>query len=108
MTTNIWHRSSPLVDVLLRTLREEAFTLSIIVSLTDIAAGLSPNKKYPQSNTMKLKAVTDDFAAYIGMDWADRKHDISLYDRQTQSWSQETIQSSPEAIADWVNQLRKR
>jgi hypothetical protein len=57
---------------------------------------------------MKLNAVTDDFAAYIGIDWVDRKHDISLYDRQTQSWSHETIQSSPDAIADWVNQLRKR
>jgi hypothetical protein len=55
---------------------------------------------------MKLKAVTDDFTAYIGMDWADRKHDISLYDRQTQSGSQGTIQSSPETIADWVNHWR--
>jgi transposase len=57
---------------------------------------------------MKLNAVTDDFAAYIGIDWADRKHDISLYDSQTKSWSYETIQSSPEAIVDWVNQLRQR
>jgi transposase len=57
---------------------------------------------------MKLNAVPDDFAAYIGIDWADRKHDISLYDPQTQSWSHTIIQSTPEAIADWVNQLRQR
>jgi hypothetical protein len=24
--------------------------------------------------------TTDSFVAYIGIDWADRKHDIALYD----------------------------
>jgi transposase len=57
---------------------------------------------------MKLTPSTTDYPVYIGIDWADRKHDIGLYVTQTQTWEQYTIQSSPEAIADWVNQLRKR
>lgn len=56
---------------------------------------------------MKLSQIIPPFAAYIGIDWADRKHDISLYDCQHQCWSHTTIESSPQAIADWVNQLRK-
>jgi transposase len=57
---------------------------------------------------MKLTPSTIDYPVYIGIDWADRKHDIGLYQTQTQTWEHYTIQSSPEAIADWVNQLRKR
>lgn len=57
---------------------------------------------------MKLSQITTPFAAYIGIDWADHKHDISLYDCQHQSWNHTTIQSTPQAIADWVNQLRQQ
>jgi transposase len=57
---------------------------------------------------MKLHQITTPSAAYIGIDWADRKHDISLYDCQHQTWSHTTIQSTPQAIADWVSQLRKQ
>jgi transposase len=65
-------------------------------------------KKYLHFNTMKLSLSTTAYDAYIGIDWADRKHDINLYDCQSDSWQHYTIQASPEAIADWVNQLRQR
>jgi transposase len=57
---------------------------------------------------MKLCQTTTYFAAYIGIDWADRKHDLCLLDSQSQTWEQTTIEASPQAIADWVNQLRQR
>jgi predicted NBD/HSP70 family sugar kinase len=57
---------------------------------------------------MKLHQLTTPFAAYIGIDWADRKHDIALYDPKTQTWSHSVIQATPSAIADWVNQLRQQ
>lgn len=57
---------------------------------------------------MKLHQTTTDFAAYIGIDWADRKHDLCLLDNQNQTWEHSTIESTPQAIADWVNQLRQR
>jgi Transposase len=48
------------------------------------------------------------YAAYIGIDWADRKHDICLYDPMTQQFEYSVIGSQPEAIAEWAEGLRKR
>ena len=56
---------------------------------------------------MKLNQSPTPYAAYIGIDWADRKHDIALYDCQNETWEHGTIQSKPQSIADWVNRLRK-
>jgi transposase len=57
---------------------------------------------------MKLNQLSLPFPAYIGIDWADRKHDLCIYDGQTQTWTHRTIASTPQAIADWVSQLRKQ
>jgi transposase len=50
----------------------------------------------------------DSYVAYIGIDWADRKHDIALYDCASASWQESVIQSRPQDILDWVNLLRAR
>jgi transposase len=50
----------------------------------------------------------DSYAAYIGIDWADRKHDICLYDPITQKFEYSVIGSQPEAIAEWTEALQKR
>lgn len=57
---------------------------------------------------MKLHQITTPFAVYIGIDWADRKHDICLYDPAAKTWTHTTIAATPQAIADWANQLRKQ
>ncbi len=44
----------------------------------------------------------------MGIDWADQKHDICLYDPSTQEFEFSVISSQPEAIAAWVDGLRKR
>lgn len=49
-----------------------------------------------------------DYVAYIGIDWADRKHDIALYDCATETWEESMISTRPQDILDWVNQLRQR
>jgi transposase len=49
-----------------------------------------------------------DCVAYIGIDWADRKHDIALYDCATNTWEESAISTRPQDILDWVNQLRQR
>jgi transposase len=51
---------------------------------------------------------TSSYAAYIGIDWADRKHDICLYDPNTQKFEYSVIGSQPEAIAEWAEALQKR
>lgn len=50
----------------------------------------------------------EPYAAYIGIDWSDRKHDIYLYDCTTGEGEECVISSQPEAIAAWVEGLRKR
>ncbi len=50
----------------------------------------------------------NNYAALIGIDWADQKHDICLYDCQNQSYESSTIEHQPEAIDAWATQLRKR
>jgi hypothetical protein len=47
------------------------------------------------------------YIAYIGIDWADQKHDICLYDPATGEFEFSVIGSQPEAIASWVKGLRK-
>jgi len=48
------------------------------------------------------------FAALIGIDWADRKHDICEYSYTSKRYSFSIISSKPEAIHDWANDLKKR
>ena len=50
----------------------------------------------------------DNYVAYIGIDWADRKHDIALYDCASGIWQESVIQTRPQDLLDWVNQLRAR
>jgi hypothetical protein len=49
---------------------------------------------------------TQNYVAYIGIDWADRKHDVALYDCASDSWQESIIKTRPQDILDWVNQLR--
>ena len=52
--------------------------------------------------------VPDDFAALIGIDWADRKHDICEISTGSNPIRYTTISSRPEAIAQWANNLKCR
>jgi transposase len=52
--------------------------------------------------------TTDNYVAYIGIDWADRKHDIALYDCASATWQESLIKTRPQDLLDWVNQLRQR
>ncbi|NJK52689.1 MAG: IS110 family transposase [Leptolyngbyaceae cyanobacterium SU_3_3] len=49
---------------------------------------------------------TQNYVAYIGIDWADRKHDIAFYDCASNTWQEYIIKTRPQDILDWVNQLR--
>jgi Transposase len=54
------------------------------------------------------QSPTNDYVTFIGIDWADRKHDIALYDCTTQTWQDCVIASNPKSIAEWVTQLRQQ
>jgi transposase len=48
------------------------------------------------------------YTALIGIDWADQKHDYYLGVVDTDTVECGTMESRPEAVAAWINQLRKR
>jgi transposase len=50
----------------------------------------------------------NQYAAYIGMDWADRKHDIHLYDPATGQTQDYCIGAQPQDIKTWVTSLQQR
>lgn len=48
------------------------------------------------------------FAAFVGIDWADRKHDFCLQAGDGKKREVGTIEHSPQAIAQWARSLHKR
>ena len=49
-----------------------------------------------------------DFAAIIGVDWADKKHDICLFVSADEALEYSVLPHTPEAIDAWVSELRQR
>ena len=49
-----------------------------------------------------------DFAAVIGLDWADTKHDICLQATGCSSRERAVLEHSPERIDEWARELRQR
>lgn len=48
------------------------------------------------------------FAALIGIDWSDKKHDICLVDAATGAQELSIIKHTPEALNEWALDLRTR
>ncbi|MDT4954717.1 MAG: hypothetical protein QOJ02_2855 [Acidobacteriota bacterium] len=49
-----------------------------------------------------------DYAALIGIDWSDSKHDICLVDPQTLQREASVLRHSPKAIEEWAHALHAR
>ena len=50
----------------------------------------------------------NDFAAFIGIDWSDQKHDLCLLDRNTGQKEFSLLLHTPEAIDEWARSLSLR
>jgi len=48
------------------------------------------------------------FAAFIGVDWADKKHDVCLWVPGGEERERLVLEHSPRAIQAWAGQLRER
>ena len=56
-----------------------------------------------------MKVYTpNDFAALIGIDWADQKHDICVQPAGDQARTLSVISSQPEAVHAWARELKQR
>ncbi len=52
--------------------------------------------------------IVSDFSALIGVDWADKKHDVCELIPDTQKITFSVISCKPEALNDWALSLKKR
>ncbi len=50
----------------------------------------------------------EQFAAFIGIDWADSKHDLCLQKSGSHHHESSSLTHTPEAIEAWANALRRR
>jgi transposase len=55
-----------------------------------------------------MKQLTTHFAAQIGLDWSDQKHDCCLIPSNSDAYEYGTIHHSPESIEAWALALQKR
>jgi Transposase len=55
-----------------------------------------------------MSKAADDFAAFIGLDWADRKHDVCLYAPGLERLERAVLEHRPAAIEAWARALEKR
>ena len=59
------------------------------------------------NDTKPMNAITD-FAATIGLDWADKKHDLWIQPADGSKPEPLQLPQTPEALHEWVAQLRQR
>lgn len=50
----------------------------------------------------------DHFAAIVGIDWADKKHDLCLREQGSDHLEFSVMPHHPQAIDDWANALQRR
>lgn len=55
-----------------------------------------------------MKTEQSEFAAFIGIDWADKKHDVCLQVAGTGARERFVIEHSPKVLHTWAEQLRER
>src|SRR5262249_44447040 len=66
----------------------------------------------PGRHSNTLREMTHDahpaFAAFVGLDWADVKHDVCLQTASSTTCECFQLEHTPEAIDAWVTTLRTR
>jgi transposase len=55
-----------------------------------------------------MQEEASGFAAFIGIDWADRKHDICLQVSGADAVEASVVEHRPKAIEEWAHKLRER
>ena len=53
-----------------------------------------------------MNIVQSEFVAFIGIDWADRKHDLCLQVVETGARERSILEHSPKALHTWADELR--
>src|SRR5213596_3587799 len=59
-------------------------------------------------NELNNDTPSHDYAAFVGIDWADQKHAFSLQVAGQSRKETGTLEQKPEVISSWVANLRER
>ena len=59
-------------------------------------------------NPLSVSPEPSPVAAWVGLDWADQQHVICLYEVATGQSTLSRLEQKPEALQDWLSQLRQR
>jgi transposase len=59
-------------------------------------------------NPLSVSPEPPPVAAWVGLDWADQQHVICLYEVATGQSTVSRLEQKPEALQDWLSQLRQR
>lgn len=59
-------------------------------------------------STKMARENEETIAAYIGLDWADREHEVTMLVVETGLVETRKLKQESEAVADWVQSLRER
>jgi len=57
---------------------------------------------------MKFDITRGNYVALVGIDWADKKHDLCLFDLHDKTYQSSIIEHNPQSIQNWVESLYKR
>jgi transposase len=60
------------------------------------------------NNKTKSLPVTPIYAAFVGLDWGDEKHALSLCAAGSNAVERASLEQTPEALAQWAHALRAR
>jgi len=55
-----------------------------------------------------MKHKTKQFAAFVGIDWADNKHDVSISDHSNSAPVYRVIEHTSDALVEWLGELRQK
>jgi transposase len=61
-----------------------------------------------EQTTAAASALPASYAAFVGLDWGDEEHALSLCAANSSTFERATLKQTPEALADWANALRTR
>ena len=66
------------------------------------------NNSTTSATTRSGKEDKEEIAAWVGLDWADKEHKISLYETGTGRVEASTLKQTAEAIQEWLAELKAR
>lgn len=55
-----------------------------------------------------IQQVLDQYPVLVGIDWADQKHDVFVYDTDCEEGENITIDTNPSDVLNWISELKEQ